>query len=65
MSELARDESIEGELLTGQCSLAYTRFCTNTNVQLVEDPYEADVNDTPGQLIEACPECLEQLALDI
>ena len=64
MNELVPDEAVEGELLDNECSLRYS-VCTNTHVELVEDPYDADVNNTPGQLILACPECLVELALDI
>lgn len=60
------DNAVDGELLDGQdCGLAYDRHCTNTDVQFVEDPYEADVNNTPGQLIWACPPCLRELCDDI
>lgn len=62
--ELAHATAFEGELLNSDCSLGYA-VCTNRGVQLVEDPYEADVDNTPGQMILACPECLDQLALDI
>lgn len=58
---------LEGELLDGRqdCELAYTRFCTNTDVRLAEDFYQADVYNTPGQMIWACDACLEQLANEI
>jgi hypothetical protein len=64
--ELVPDEALEGELLDAvqDCDGGY-RECTNTNVELVEDPYESDVNDTPGQMRWLCPECLQQLVWDI
>lgn len=64
--EVTPDTSITGELLdTHQnCSLHY-RGCTNTDVTLVENPYEADVNNTPGQLIWTCGHCYNELCLDI
>jgi hypothetical protein len=60
MNELDVDTAISGELLDTDpdCSLAYQRCCTNRDVKLVEDPYEAEVNNTPGQLILACDACL-------
>lgn len=61
------DDTLEGELLDEEqdCQVAYQRFCTNTNVRLVEDPYEADVNNNPGQMIWACDACYDELRLDI
>lgn len=38
--------------------------CTH-DARYVEDPYEADVNNNPGQYIWACDYCLNELALDI
>ena len=38
--------------------------CTFDGV-LVEDPYEKDVNETPGVMIIACEHCLQQLKDDI
>ena len=65
MGELVQvQEAIEGEVVTGDCSLTYP-VCTNTGVELVEDPYEADVNNNPEQLIMECPECLQDLSNDI
>jgi hypothetical protein len=66
MYHLERDTAITGELLNNNpdCSLRYN-VCTNTNVKLVEDPYEADVNNTPGQLIWTCDTCYNELCLDI
>lgn len=57
----------EGELLDDKhnCKIAFTRFCINSNVELVENLYEADVNNNPGQLIWACPECLQELVDEI
>lgn len=63
-NELAHTTTFEGELLSDDCSLGYS-VCTNRGVQLVEDPDEADVNNTPRQMILVCPECLNELALDI
>lgn len=64
--DLTRTDIIDGELLDEQdCELGYDRYCTNTDVALVDNPYEADVNNTPGQLIWACPTCLQELADDI
>lgn len=31
-------------------------------VKKVEDPYEADVNNTPGVMIKVCEECLQKIA---
>lgn len=53
-----------GELLGSDCQ-ENRRGCTNTDVTLVEDPYEADVNNTPGVLILSCPACLDELCLEI
>lgn len=64
MTEIVPSDAIEGEVLTDDCALGY-RGCTNTNVALVEDPYEADVNDTPGVLVMACPSCLQERCDDI
>lgn len=46
------------------CKIRYNE-CTNTNVQYVEDPYEADVNNTPGVMIWVCDECLHEIHMDI
>ena len=54
----------DAEIVSNRCELAYQRYCTGTG-SLVEDPYEADVNNTPGQMIVACTACLHELALDI
>jgi hypothetical protein len=64
MGDLVLDEAVEGELLDGNCQLRYS-VCTNTDVELREDPYEADVHNTPGKLVMACPECIRELAADI
>lgn len=65
MNEIALvGEVLDGELLGGDCQ-ENRRGCTNTDVTLVEDPYEADVNNTPGVLILACPACLDAIALEI
>lgn len=32
---------------------------------LVEDPYEADVNNKPGVMVALCPACLDECAGDI
>ena len=59
------DDVLDGDVLDGrECEQGYSR-CTNTNVQLVEDLYESDVNNNPGQLIWACPECYEDICDDI
>lgn len=64
MNELALvEEILEGELLDG-CEIGRS-VCTNTGVELVEDPYESDVHNNPGVLIMACPACLHELYLDI
>lgn len=64
--ELVLDVAVEGELLDAvQDCQGGTSECTNTNVELREDPYEADVHNNPGQLLWLCPECEEQYALDI
>jgi len=61
MGELVQvEEMIEG-VIVEDCELGYSS-CTNTNVELVEDPYEADVHNNPGQLIMSCPECLQDLS---
>lgn len=61
------EEPVEGELLDAEqdCQLAYGPYCTNTDVSLVGDSYEADVHSNPGQLIRACAACLHELAGDI
>jgi hypothetical protein len=62
MSELVPvEEVIDGEIVSGDCELGHS-VCTNTGVELVEDPYESDVHNNPGQLIMACPECLQSLS---
>lgn len=48
---------------TPWCELKY-RGCTN-DAQLVEDPYEADVNNNPGVMVWACENCIRELADDI
>jgi hypothetical protein len=64
MNELVQvQEVIEGVIVEG-CELGYSN-CTDAKVELVEDPYESDVNNNPGQLIMACPECLHDLYLAI
>ena len=63
MTDLVLDDAVEGELLDG-CQLRYS-VCTNTDVELREDPYEADVNNNPGVLVLCCPACLGELAADI
>jgi hypothetical protein len=51
------------ERIDGLCEL---RHCGCTfDGQLVEDPYEADVNNTPGVMIVACDHCLGELSDDI
>lgn len=62
--ELAiRGPVVDAELVDDECELG-RRGCTGTG-ELVEDPYEADVNNNPGQLILACPNCLQELSDDI
>lgn len=46
-----------------QCQLRY-RGCEGDG-EWHEDPYESDVNDTPGVMILACDYCLTELADDI
>lgn len=46
--------------LLGQCTFPFTE-CTGKNVQRVEDPYDADVNNAPGVMIMACEACLQDL----
>jgi hypothetical protein len=57
-------EIIDAEIVEDTCELSYDRFCTGSG-ELVEDPFEADVNNNPGQMIVACPACLAELAADI
>lgn len=64
MSDLVPIEEVIEGVIVEDCDLGYSN-CTNTNVDLVEDPYESDVNNNPGQLIMACPECLHDLYLAI
>lgn len=64
MGELVPVQPIIEGVIVGDCDLGYSN-CTNTNVELVEDPYESDVNNNPGQLIMVCPECLQELCNDI
>jgi len=47
-----------------ECEQGYSR-CTNTDVQLVEDPYESGVNNNPEQLIWTCPECYQDICDEI
>lgn len=61
---LGDDEPVEAEIVSDRCELAYERYCTGTGT-LVEDPYEADVNNTTGQMIVACDACLRELSNDI
>lgn len=63
--ELVPMDVIEGELIDDHaCELGYSRVCTNADVQLVEDPYAADVDNNSGQLIWTCDPCLGQLCDD-
>jgi hypothetical protein len=39
--------------------------CTHTDVELVEDPYAADVHNLPGQMMWLCPACSYQRSRDI
>ena len=64
MRELVPVEDVIEGVIVEDCELGYSN-CTNTNVELVEDPYESDVNNNPGRLIMACPECLHDLYLAI
>jgi hypothetical protein len=52
-------EPVEGILLdlVPNRSIAASS-CTNRDVALVEDPFAADVHNTPGQHVWACPPCL-------
>jgi hypothetical protein len=49
---------VEAEIVEEQCQLRFSR-CTNRDVQLLEDVYESDVNNTPGRLLMLCPNCAE------
>lgn len=66
MYDLEPVEIIDGELIdeAPDCQGGY-RACTNIDVELVEDPYESDVNNTPSQLIYLCPACYDELCADI
>lgn len=46
-----------------QCQLRY-RGCERDG-EWYEDPYQADINNTPGVMILACGHCLAELARDI
>jgi hypothetical protein len=48
---------------TGQCEMNYDG-CTG-RVRWREDPYEADVNNNPGQSILICDHCYRELCDDI
>jgi hypothetical protein len=63
MGEIVKVETVELIVTGVRCELQY-RGCLGLG-QLVEDPYEADVNNTPGVMIWACAHCLDELALDI
>lgn len=63
MTELQRTDVIDGELLE-DCEVGMSG-CTNTGMELVEDPYEADVHNTKGVLIYACLACLQSLSDEI
>jgi hypothetical protein len=56
-------EIIDSMLAEHACSLRYNG-CSGYG-ELVEDPYESDVNNTPGVMIMACARCLEELCDDI
>lgn len=47
MSNLVPIEEVIEGVIVEDCDLGYSN-CTNTNVDLVEDPYESDVNNNPG-----------------
>lgn len=64
MGDLAPVQEVLEGVIVEDCELGYPD-CTNTDVELVEDPYEADVNNNPGQLIMACPACLQDLSNSI
>jgi hypothetical protein len=49
--------------ITEECELIYN--CCTVDATWLEDPYEADVNDNPGVMIRACPECYQELVWDI
>ena len=55
---VALGQVVEAEIVEEQCQLRFSR-CTNRDLQLVEDVYESDVYDTPGQLLMLCPNCAE------
>jgi hypothetical protein len=50
--------------LVGGCTHPYSS-CTGKNVERAQDPYEADVNNSPGVMIMACEECLQQLGNEV
>lgn len=62
-AQVEQVEIIDAEIL-GQCEIAFERYCTGT-ATLQEDPYEADVNNTPGIMIWVCDACLHEIAMDI
>lgn len=64
--ELVIDTAIEGELIdaTPDCEGGF-RACTNTDMQLVDDPYESDVNNTPGVKRWLCDACYGELCDEI
>jgi hypothetical protein len=49
---------VEGLEIGGFCELAYPG-CTGLG-ELREDPYEADVNENPGEMMIACNECTQE-----
>lgn len=54
---------IEAEIVDDECQGGY-RVCTGVGT-LREDPYEADVNNTPDQMIVICDACYQELSDDI
>lgn len=63
MSEIVKVETVELIVTGVRCEEARSG-CQGLG-QLVEDPYEADVNNTPGVMRWICAHCLDELALDI
>jgi hypothetical protein len=56
-------EIVDAEIVDDECQGAY-RGCTGVGT-LREDPYEADVNNHPGQMIVICDHCYGELSDDI
>lgn len=63
MFEIMKSEPLE-LIVTGMRCQQSRRGCTGIG-HLVEDPFEADVNNTHGVMIWTCDHCLDELTLDI